>query len=235
MELVHVFFASVGSVVVLFILTKMMGNRQMSQLNMFDYINGITIGSIAAEMATSLETDFLKPLLAMCVYASMSILVSYATTHSIKWRRRLNGETLILLYHGKIYNKNLKKAKLDLGEFLTQSRINGYFNISDIEAAFLEPNGKISFLPKVMQRPVTPQDLQLTPPQDLPATNVIIDGHVMWDNLKYTGNNDKWLEKNLHAQGIFKVSDVFLATCDHQNNLSVYAKTQKDSSRDMFE
>ena len=58
MELLHVFLTSVGSVVFLFILTKLLGNKQMSQLSMFDYINGITIGSIAAEMATSLAVSY---------------------------------------------------------------------------------------------------------------------------------------------------------------------------------
>ena len=235
MALVHVFFASIGSVIVLFILTKIMGNRQMSQLNMFDYINGITFGSIAAEMATSLETDFLRPLLAMIIYAAMSILVSYITIHSIRGRRLLNGEALILLYEDKLYQQNLKKAKLDVGEFLVQCRINGYFDISDIEAAFLEPNGSISFLPKEDMRPLNPQDLNLAPEQTYPLINIILDGHIMEDNLKHTGNNEKWLEKTLHAQGISKISEVFLATCDHQNKVTVYRKIEKANMKNLFE
>jgi len=84
MELLNVFFASLGSAVVLFILTKIMGKREMSQLSMFDFVTAITIGSIAAEMATALENDFMKPLIAMVVYALLSILISYLNLNQLK-------------------------------------------------------------------------------------------------------------------------------------------------------
>ncbi len=235
MELLHIFLTSLGSVIALFILTKIMGNRQLSQLSMFDYINGITIGSIAAEMATSLEDDFMKPLIAMVVYALLAVLISITTDKSIKLRRFLTGKSLILFEDGKIYKENLKKARLDVNEFLTQCRNSGYFNIADLQVAILEANGKISFLPLASQRPVTPSDLNLSPPEDKPLVNVIIDGKIIPGNLKFTGNDEKWLEKQLHAQGISKVSDVFLATCDCKNCLSIYVKIKKPMTRDIFE
>ena len=235
MEWLHVLLSSLGSIIALFILTKIMGNRQMSQLSMFDYINGITIGSIAAEMATSLENDFIKPLTAMIVYALLSVLFSFATSKSIKLRRILTGETLVLFNEGKIYKSNLKKAKLDVTEFLTQCRNSGYFNLSDIQTAILEPNGKISFLPLAAKRPVTPGDMNLFPLQEKPVVNVILDGKVLQDNLKFTGNNMQWLKKQLEMQKISKIKDVFLATCDYENNLSVYIKIEKPMTRDMFE
>lgn len=102
----------------------------MSQMSMFDYINGITIGSIAAEMATSLEENFVQPLTAMIVYALAAILLN----------------------HGELYRENLKKAKIDVNKFLVQCRVNGYFDVSKLETAILEGNGKISFLPKVSDR-----------------------------------------------------------------------------------
>jgi uncharacterized membrane protein YcaP (DUF421 family) len=235
MELLHIFLTSLGSVAALFLLTKIIGNRQMSQLSMFDYINGITIGSIAAEMATALEDDFLKPLTAMVVYALLSLLFSFVTGKSVKMRRFLTGETLILLDNGKIFKKNLKRAKLDLSEFLTQCRTSGYFNIANIQTALLEPNGKISFLPVSSKRPVIPCDLDLTPTQEKIVVNVIIDGEILYDNLKYTGNDEQWLKKQLHAQGISKPSDIFLATCDNENHLSIYIKIEKGMTRDPFE
>lgn len=235
MELLHVFLASIGSIIALFILTKIMGNREMSQLSMFDYINGITIGSIAAEMATSLESDFMKPLLAMAIYALFSVLISYVTNKSIKLRRILTGKTLVLLENGKIFDRNLKKAHLDINEFLTQCRTGGFFNIADIQTAILETNGKISFLPMETRRPVNPSDLNLNPTKEKPLFNLIIDGKVLEDNLKAVGKNDKWLEKQIHLQGIQNISDVFLATFDSENNLSVYMKVKKPMSRDMFE
>ena len=93
-----------------------------------------------------------------------------------------------------------------------ECRINGYFNLSDIQTAILEPNGKISFLPKSLKRPSTPED-----------------GILLKENLEKTGNNINWLEKNLKSQGIADIKNVFLATCDNQNNLSVYIKLDKQN------
>ncbi len=127
MDLLKIVALSLGSVIFLFILTKLMGNKEMSQLSMFDYIIGITIGSIAAEMATALENDFMQPLVAMAIYAVVSIIISILSYKSLKFRRISSGDSLILLDNGEIYRDNLKKAKLDLNEFLMQCRINRIF------------------------------------------------------------------------------------------------------------
>ena len=140
MDLLKIVFLSLGSIIVLFILTKLMGNREMSQLSMFDYIIGITIGSIAAEMSTALENDFMQPVVAMAVYAIVSIIISILSYKSIKIRRIISGNSLILFDNNELYRNNLKKAKLDLNEFLMQCRTAGYFSLSDIQTAILEPN-----------------------------------------------------------------------------------------------
>ena len=147
MDLLKIVFLSLGSIIVLFILTKLMGNREMSQLSMFDYVVSITIGSIAAEMSTSLENNFLEPFISMVVYGIVATAISYFTCKSIKIRRIVSGRGKILYDNGKFYRKNLIKSKLDLNEFLMQCRINRYFNLADIQTAILEPNGRISFLP----------------------------------------------------------------------------------------
>ena len=227
MELLHVFLTSVGSVAYLFILTKLLGNKQMSQLSMFDYINGITIGSIAAEMATALEDDFLLPMIGMAVYTAAALLISLVASHSIKLRKFLIGRPLILYDNGKLYRECMKKAKLDLNEFLTECRNNGYFNLSEIQTALLETNGKISILPATSSRPVTPADMNLSPAQEKLPVNLIIDGSVLADNLKAIGKNEKWLQNQLLAQGYHDFREIFLATCDDQDNVSLYVKVTK--------
>ena len=116
------------SVAVMFLLTKLMGTKQVSQMTMFDYITGITVGSIAAELATELEEP-VKPLTAMVVYGLVAVLISIATCKSIKLRSWITGKPLVLLENGVIYRRNLKKAKLDLSEFLTYCRIGGWFDL----------------------------------------------------------------------------------------------------------
>ena len=233
-EILKIILTSIGSLITLFILTKLIGNREMSQLSMFDYINSITIGSIAAEMATSLE-DFLQPLVAMIVYALATIFISYISCKSVPIQRIITGKTKVLINNGKIYAKNFKKARLEINEFLSQCRSQGYFNINNIQTALLETNGKISILPKSGIKPVTPDDMQIKVAQEKFVTNIILDGKILKENLKNFGKTEEWLFKELNKQGRFKIKDIFLATLDNESNLSVYVKIENSNSHDMFE
>ena len=233
-EILYIIALSLGSIIALFILTKLMGYRQMSQMSMFDYINGITIGSIAAEMATSLESNFIQPMTAMIVYALADLFLSWFSSKSIKARKVIEGAPLVLLNNGELYRENLKKAKIDVSEFLVQCRVKGYFDISKLETAILEGNGKISFLPKSSDRPLTPSDMQLSPQQDYMVANVILDGKIMEENLKHTGNDEKWLHNQIKAQGAKQVEDVLLATCDMSNQVTVYLKSNQKEAKDVL-
>ena len=233
-EIIYIIVLSLGSIIAIFLLTKLMGYRQMSQMSMFDYVNGITMGSIAAEMATSLDTGFEKPLVAMIVYALVSLLLSTVSSKSIKARRMLEGAPLVLLNNGEIYRHNLRKAKIDVSELLVQCRINGYFDISKLQTAILEGNGKISFLQKATDRPLTPADVQLSPQQDYMVANVILDGKVMDENLRHTGKDEKWLLDQIKGQGAKRIEDVLLASCDSNNKLQVYLKDNQKEAKDVL-
>ena len=137
MNILKVLLTSVGSVIALFIMTKIIGNKQVSQLNLFDYINGITIGSIAAELAITPEADFYQPLIALIVYTIVTYLINVCSSKSLKLRRFLEGKSIILMSNNKLYKENFKKANLDINEFLTQCRVLGYYNISDINTAII--------------------------------------------------------------------------------------------------
>lgn len=232
-EILSAAVLSFVSIAVLFILTKIMGYKQMSQFSLFDYINGITIGSIAAEMATNLE-DYHRPLTAMIIYGFSATCLSVLSGKSMSARRFLTGKPLILLHHGVLYQENLKKGKIDINEFLTQCRISGYFDISKLQTAILEGNGHISFLPKAEERPVTPTDLQLTPEEENLTATLVIDGHIMTHNLKHSGKNEKWLTSQLSALGYSDPKEVLLATCDLNNKLTVFAKNPDLHSEDIL-
>lgn len=234
METIYIIALSLGSLLTIFILTKLMGYRQMSQMSMFDYINGITIGSIAAEMATSLEDDFTRPLTAMIVYGVSTFLISVLSNKFVKVRRIIEGKPLILLNNGELYRKNLRKAKIDVSEFLEQCREQGYFDVSKLETAILEGNGRISFLPKAADRPLTPSDVNLAATQDFMVANVILDGRIMSENLKNTGNDEKWLISQIKGQGAKRVEDVLLATCDATNKVTVFMKENKKKDPDIL-
>ena len=140
MEIVNVFLTSLLSVVALFMIAKIMGHKQVAQLNFFDYITGITIGSIAAELATELEKP-LRPLVAMVVYGIVSLCLTLITHKFARMRKFIDGTPTIIMNDGKLYRKNMKKAKLELSDFMVMCRQEGYFNITDIQTAIFEYNG----------------------------------------------------------------------------------------------
>lgn len=242
MALLNVCLVSLLSVTALFVSVKIIGNRQMSELNMFDYINGITIGSIAAEMATSLEGDFLKPLTAMAVYTAVVFLISVLNSKSIKARRFISGKCIALIYNGKFLPDNFKKGKIDLSEFLNQCRVQGFFSVGDIAYAFLEENGKISILPKTGSRPLMPKDLNTIgkAPDKLseasPYISLIMDGQILKENLIHSGRDEVWLEKKLSEQKIGNIRDVFFAACDQSGDFIAFRrKEDKGELNDIFQ
>ena len=209
MDIIKVILTALLSVVALFIITKIMGHKQVAQLDFFDYVSGITIGSIGAELATELEEPY-KPLIALCVWGGASLLLNLLAHKLPKTRKYINGTPTILMNEGKLYRKNLKKAKLDLSEFMMLCREQGYFDLDEIQTAIFEHNGKVSILPKAANRPATPEDLKITAKATHIGVEVIMDGRVMGENLTRMGRNTNWLEKQLKAQGYNSVKEVFL-------------------------
>ncbi|MBQ8408462.1 MAG: DUF421 domain-containing protein [Clostridia bacterium] len=222
MEILKVVLTSLLSVGALFVIAKIMGHKQLAQLDFFDYISGITIGSIAAEMATELEKP-LNPLIALAVYGAISVLLSLITHRLPKMRKYVNGSPTILMNNGKLYRKNMKQAKLDLSEFMVLCREQGYFDLNDIQTAIFEHNGKLSILPVSKKRPVTPEDMSLQPKPAHIQTEVIMDGRVLEENLRRMGVDAKWLKKQLKEQGYQNAKEIFLGLCDDKKKLSLFA------------
>ena len=222
MEVMKVILASLFSAIVLFIIAKIIGHKQISQLDFFDYINGITIGSIAAELATTLEEPLWKSTLAMIVYGAISFVLGFITRKFPRTRKYINGMPSIIFDNGKLYRKNLKKAKLELSEFMVMCRQAGYFNLNDIQTAVFEFNGKLSILPVSTKRPLNPEDMSLAPEQEYISTEVIMDGKILDGNLKRMGLDVTWLSRQLKEQGYKNAKEVFLGVCDNNNKLSLF-------------
>lgn len=220
-EFIKIVLTALISVISLFLITKLMGQKQISQLDFFDYITGITIGSIAAELATELEKP-LRPLTAMVIYGIVAILLSLLQNKIPRLRKYINGTPTIIMNDGKLYRKNMKKAKLDLSEFMVMCRQEGYFHLSSIQTAIYEYNGRLTILPKSSERPATPTDMKLTTKKDGIDTEIILDGRILGENLKRMGLDDIWLKKQLKQQGYKNVKEIYLGICDKDKNLSIY-------------
>lgn len=234
MDILRIILLSIGSIVTIFLLAKLMGYRQLSQMSMYDYINGITIGSIAAEMATATTENWIEPLIAMSLYASFTIILSIVSDRSIKLRRIIEGKPYVLYDNGSIYFNLLKKAKLDIGELLMLCRVAGYFNLSEIETIVLEENGQLSILPKSEYRSLQPSDMKIKPSKEQLVANVVIDGQIMTKNLSYIKKNESWLLNQLKTHNVKDVKEVLLATYDCDENFCIYRKHTKDSKGDIL-
>lgn len=221
MDIMKVILTSFLSAVALFLIGKIIGHKQMSQLDFFGYITGITIGSIAAELATELEEP-LKPLIAMLVYGAITVCLTLLSSKFPKTRKYINGTPTIVMMNGKLYRKNLKKAKIDLSDFMVMCRQEGYFNLNDIGTAVFEYNGRLTILPKATKRPVTPEDMNLVPEPQTISTEIIVDGRILHGNLKRLNLDLKWLENELRVQGVQTAKQVFLGVCDNEKKVTLF-------------
>ena len=222
MEVLKVVLASLFSAAILFVIAKIIGHKQVAQLEFFDYITGITIGSIAAELATTLDKPWWKPTMSMIVFGIITIILSVLTRRLPRSRKFINGTPTIVLNDGKLYRKNMKKAKLELSEFLLLCRQEGYFNLDDIQTAVYEYNGKLSILPVSTKRPLTPEDMKLSPLPEHIGTEVIMDGRIIGSNLRRRDLSVAWLQKELKSQGYQSAKQIFLGICGKNNQLTLY-------------
>ena len=222
MDIIKVILTSLLSVAALFIITKIMGHKQVAQLDFFDYVSGITIGSIGAELATELEAPE-QPLIALGVYGLASLILNLIAHKIPQTRKYINGTPTILMDKNKLYRNNLKQAKLDLSEFMLLCREQGYFDLNEIQTAVFEHNGKLSILPKAAHRPATPDDLKITATATHIGVEVIMDGRVMGENLSRVGRDMNWLTKQLKLRDHKHPKEIFLGVYrPEEDKLTLY-------------
>ena len=221
MEFCKIVLATLISYAALFLTAKVVGRKQIAQLDFLDYISGITIGSIAAELATDLE-NLWKPLVALALYGLLTWLTSILGVRCMRSRKFLNGTPTIVLENGKLHRANMKKAKLELSELMVMCRQQGYFDLRDVHTAVFEYNGKLTILPMAAKRPATPADMKIYPIQEELLAEVIMDGRILEDNLRRMGVDAKWLTTQLRAQGYRDASEIFLGLCDPKKSLILY-------------
>lgn len=224
MEVLDVILRALVSLVTLFLVTKLLGKKQVSQLSLFDYVIGISIGNFAAEMTTDLDLPYIHGIVSVLIFGLVAYFVSVLTMKSITLRRFFIGTPTILIQNGKILIDGLKRVKFDINDLLEECRGNGYFDISQIEYALMEANGKLSILPKGENLPVTIKDMNIKPEKQGLCANVIIDGKIMYKNLRNMNKDKKWLIQELKIKGYKTLNNILLATLDNNEKVVIYEK-----------
>ena len=212
------------SLIFLFFVIKLLGKKQISQLNIFDYVIGISLGNLAAEMTVNSDISIINGFLAMAIYGSCSLFVSYITNKSIIARRFISGVPVVLIENGKISKEQLKKVKLDVNDLLQDAREDGIFDISKVWYAIMEVSGKVTFLLKSENEPLTAKDAKIKVKENSLTANLIIDGNIMKENLKAFGKNEKWLMEKIKEQGFNNIENIFLLICNSNGEITIYEK-----------
>lgn len=210
---------SVVAFAYLFIISKLLGKKQIAQLEFIDYTVGISLGSIAAEMATNTETPFYYYLIAMTIFFALAILVAIVGRKCTFLKRVLKGKPITLVYEGKINYKELKKSKIDVNDLLSMLREKGFFDITDVAYAVFEPSGELSVMPVGAQKPLVMEDLDKSKIRKASLSNVlIVDGDVSYSGLSEIDKDEQWLFDRLKVKSKDDLKNIILAIYDEQSD-----------------
>jgi uncharacterized membrane protein YcaP (DUF421 family) len=218
------FFRSVVTYFVLVLFTRIMGRKQISQLTYFDYVVGITIGSIAAMTATDKNVKMSNGIVSLLVWSVLTILISKITLKNIKLRLLIDSEPLLIIDKGKVIYKNMKKARYNMGDLLMQLRDKDVFYITDVEIAILEPDGKLSVLKKAEQTAITVGDMNIKKPKTGMMVDLVLDGNILSEHLLLIQKDETWVSAQLKARNINNIKDVVFAGIQADEQIYVVTK-----------
>lgn len=219
-ESVEVILRTAFAVVVLFFLTKLLGKRQVSQLSFFEYITGITVGSIAAYISLDTDKTWHLGMIALIVWVAFSLGIEFLQMKSKKARDFIDFKSTVLIKDGKILEDNMKKERLTTDELLEELRKKDVFKVADVEFAIMESDGAINVLLTRENQPLTPKHLgiKVAPEQETQA--VIMDGEIMDEPLDTMNLSRGWLQGELEKLNL-TADNVFLGQVDSYGELTV--------------
>jgi uncharacterized membrane protein YcaP (DUF421 family) len=208
------------SVVSLFFLTKLLGKRQVSQLSLFEYITGITIGSIAAFVSLEIDSVWYLGLISISVWVAFSLGIEWLQLKSKTMRDFIDGKATVLIKDGKVMEDNLKKERITSDELLEELRKKQVFRVADVEFAMIEPSGEINILLTRQNQPLTPLHLGIKVAPEQEPQAVIMDGKILNEPLATIGLSREWLNTELEKIAVTS-ENVFLGQVDSYGKLYV--------------
>ncbi|NWQ41998.1 DUF421 domain-containing protein [Bacillus sp. EB106-08-02-XG196] len=217
---IDIFIRSFVFLALLFLITKILGKKQISELSFFEYVSGITIGSIAGEAITGLEKNIYHGILAVLIFGLVTLLADILALKSKSFRDIVEGRGTVFIKDGKVLEENLKKEKYTIDELSALLRQKDIFRVADVEFAVLEPRGNLSTLLKKENRPLTPKDLNMTMPNEKEPQTVIMDGSILDEALRSAGKSRGWLSTELEKLEL-TLDNVFIGQVDSYGELTV--------------
>ncbi|SER57382.1 YetF domain-containing protein [Salipaludibacillus aurantiacus] len=218
------------SFLVLFVMTRITGRKEISQMTFFNFASAIAIGSISANLVVNANFSIQHGFIALLGWTILTLVMDLIDIKSKEGRKVVTGDPVIVIKEGKIVDKELKNQRLDLDALNSMLRQQRIFSLAEVDYAILEPNGKLSVLSRDYNLPLTKQDMNITGPQKvfpLP-TEVISDGLVIKKNLEKLKLDIDWLKQQLDQAGIHSFSDVFYAQVQTDGSLFIDPQDKKN-------
>lgn len=226
--MLNVFFRSLILYAVVVLTIRIMGKRQIGELQPFELVIAIMIAELASIPANDVGIPLIKGVVPIFALAFAQVVISFASLKSERFRALICGSPSILIENGVIQQKNLEKLRINLNDLLEQLRSKDIANVDDVEFALLETNGNFTVFPKAPKKNATLEDLNIPGQPDRIPITLVMDGNIMHKNLEKSGQDIKWLLSQIKDHGLEKNS-VFFAYLDTQGDLKITAK-QKESS-----
>ncbi|MBN1046189.1 DUF421 domain-containing protein [Clostridium botulinum] len=217
----------VGLYVLAIFLTRKIGRKIISQMNFFDFIMGVSMGSIIANAIIDKQSASISATATLILFSILTIITEYLSIKSLRIRKLINSEPMTLVENGKMIEENMKKSNLTINELMMKLREKNAFNLADIEFAIMETDGQLSVLPKADKKPLTPYHMKIKVTSSGFERDIIIDGTIIDKNLKSAGLNKEWLKSELNKQNIKESSEVFYAGVDNTKKLYILKKSIK--------
>ncbi|RQD74605.1 MAG: DUF421 domain-containing protein [Candidatus Syntrophonatronum acetioxidans] len=216
--------------ILVFVVMRLMGKRQVGQLQPYELAVAIMISALAAVSMEDISIPLINSIIPIVLIMSMQIIVSTFSLNSKGARNILCGRPSVVVENGKIVENELKSLRVNLNDILEQLRLAGYYNISDVEFAIMETNGQLSVIPKSQKRPLNPEDIGINTSYEGLCHSLIIDGEIDYDSLRKVGLREKWLQEELKKFGIKDIREVFFASIDVQGKLYFQKKDAKKNN-----
>ena len=210
------------------VLSKLIGIKIISQMNFFDFVMGVSIGSMIAKIIIDKDHVVFSGVIALIVFSLLTISTSYLNLKSYIARSIVNAKTLILIENGRIIDKNMKKLRISINELMMKLREKDVFNLEDVQFAIMESNGQLSVLIKANKKPITPDDMNLKVKSLSLINDIIIDGKIIDKNLEIAGIDQNWLQSELKRKIINNIEDIFYAGIDQNKKLIISQKYPDD-------
>ncbi|MGI5912161.1 MAG: YetF domain-containing protein [Syntrophomonadaceae bacterium] len=207
------------------LLLRIMGKRQIGQLQPYELVVIIMISELAAIPMQNTGIPLLSGLIPIFLLVTAQVTLSFISLKSEKARGLICGKPSIVIDKSRIVEEELRRLRYNLNDLLEQLRQKNVADVSDVEYAILETSGQLSVILKSEKRPMQPKDLNISPEYEGLPTTLIIDGKVIEENLSKAGRDINWLQKELSKSGVKNFKDVLFASIDARKQLYFQLKS----------